>query len=112
MALAEFFGTSQPTASHIICAFTDAVAAALGHLVPTADDLDPSEQLIIDGTLLPRWSWHDHRELYSGKHRTTGHKLQVAVRADGMLNVGLRPTARISPRQPRDPRIGNLERNP
>ena len=85
VALVEFFGTSQPTASRIICAFTHAVAAALGHLVPTADDLDPSEQLIIDGTLLPRLSWRDHRELYSGEHRTTGHNVQVAVRADGML---------------------------
>ena len=72
-ALAEFFETSQPTASRVICAFTDAIVEALKDLVPTADDLDPAEQLIIDGTLLPCWSWHDHRELYSGKHRTTGH---------------------------------------
>lgn len=84
-ALAEMFQTSQSTASRVIAAFTDAVAGALGDYVPTADDLDPGEQLIIDGTLLPCWSWHDHRELYSGKHRTTGHNVQVAVRADGML---------------------------
>ena len=84
-ALAEMFETSQSTASRVICAFTNAIAEALRDLVPTADDLDPNEQLIIDGTLLPCWSWHDHRELYSGKHRTTGHNVQVAVRADGML---------------------------
>ena len=84
-ALAEFFETSQPTVSRVICAFTEAIAQVLSEHVPTADDLDPAEQLIIDGTLLPCWSWRDHRELYSGKHRTTGHNVQVAVRADGML---------------------------
>lgn len=84
-ALAEMFQTSQSTASRVICAVTAAVAAALGAHVPTADDLHPDEQLVIDGTLLPCWSWRGHRELYSGKHRTTGHNVQVAVRADGML---------------------------
>ena len=84
-ALAEMFETSQPTVSRVITVLTEAIAEALGHLVPTADDLDGNEQLIIDGTLLPCWSWHDHRELYSGKHRTTGHNVQVAVRADGVL---------------------------
>jgi len=46
--------------------------------VPTVEDLDPTAQLIIDGTLLQRWSWADHPELYSGKHRTTGVDVQVA----------------------------------
>ena len=84
-ALAEFFDTSRPTTSRVIAAFTDAIKEVLSEYVPTGDDLDPDEQLIIDGTLLPRLSWHDHRELYSGKHHTTGHNVQVAVRADGML---------------------------
>ena len=84
-ALAEFFETSQSTVSRVICTFTEAVGEVLSGYVPTGDDLDPGEQLIIDGTLLPCWSWHDHRELYSGKHHTTGHNVQVAVRADGML---------------------------
>jgi hypothetical protein len=35
---------------------------------PTADDLDPDEQYIVDGTLLPCWSWKDRPKLYSGKH--------------------------------------------
>ncbi len=84
-ALAEFFATSQSTVSRIITAFTAAVVDALGEHVPTGDDLDPGEQLIVDGTLLPCWSWRDHRELYSGKHHTTGYNVQVAVRADGTL---------------------------
>ena len=28
-------------------------------------------QYIIDGTLLPSWSWATRPELYSGKHKTT-----------------------------------------
>lgn len=111
-ALAEFFETSQPTASRVICAITDAVVDALGHLVPTGDDLDPDEQLIVDGTLLPRLSWHDHRELYSGKHHTTGHNIQVAARADGTLMWVLRPAARIGPRQPRAARVRNPRNHP
>ena len=42
------------------------------------EDLDPTAQLIIDGTLLQCWSWKDHSELYSGKHKTTGLNVQVA----------------------------------
>ncbi len=84
-ALGDFFATSQSTVSRVVDTFTAAIVDALGHLVPTGDDLDPAEQLIVDGTLLPCWSWRDHHELYSGKHRTTGHNVQVAVRANGTL---------------------------
>jgi hypothetical protein len=28
----------------------------------------PEVQYIVDGTLLPCWSWSGHKELYSGKH--------------------------------------------
>jgi hypothetical protein len=44
--------------------------------VPTADDLDPDAQYIVDGTLLPCWSWKDRPKLYSGKHKTTGVNVQ------------------------------------
>ena len=40
--------------------------------VPTVEDLNPTAQLLIDGTLLERWSWKDHPEFYSGEHRATG----------------------------------------
>ena len=39
----------------------------------------------MDGTLLPCWSWHDHPELYSGKHKTTGMNVQVACTLSGHL---------------------------
>ena len=49
------------------------------------EDLDPTAQLIIDGTLLQCWSWKDHPELYSGKHQTTGLNVRVACTLSGTL---------------------------
>jgi hypothetical protein len=40
---------------------------------------------VVDGTLLPCWSWSGHRELYSGKHKTTGMNVQVACTLEGEL---------------------------
>ena len=49
------------------------------------EDLDPTAQLIVDGTLLECWSWKEHPELYSGKHGTTGLNVQVARTLSGTL---------------------------
>ena len=68
--LAEVYGVSQATASRVVTAYTPLIARALEVSVPTVEDLDPTVQLIVDGTLLECWSWADHPELYSGKHRT------------------------------------------
>ena len=54
------------------------IPEAVREFVPAADDLDPDAQYILDGTLLPCWSWAGHKELYSGKHKTTGMHVQVA----------------------------------
>lgn len=83
--LAEYYGASQPTISRTIAAMTPMLARVLADWVPTADDLDPDTQLIVDGTLLPCWSWSAHPELWSGKHRTTGLNIQVACTLDGAL---------------------------
>jgi hypothetical protein len=48
------------------------IERVLKKFVPTADELDDQTQYIVDGTLLPCWSWADHPVLYSGKHKTTG----------------------------------------
>ena len=58
---------------------------ALAGIAPTADDLSPQRQLIIDGTLLPCWSWATEPGLYSGKHKTTGMNVQVACTLDGEI---------------------------
>ena len=83
--LAEYFEVSQSTISRAITGLTPLLGRLLADHVPTAEDLDPRTQYIIDGTLLPCWSWHDHPELYSGKHKTTGLNVQVVCDLNGAL---------------------------
>ena len=83
--LAETYGTSQASVSRAIASITPLQAKALRPFVPTADELQPGEQYLVDGTLLPCWSWSGHPELYSGKHKTTGLNVQVAASLDGEL---------------------------
>jgi hypothetical protein len=61
------------------------IPEAVREFVPTADDLDPDAQYVLDGTLLPCWSWAGHEELYSGKHKTTGMNVQLACTIYGKL---------------------------
>jgi hypothetical protein len=83
--IGESLGVSQPTVSRAISAITPLIPEAVREFVPTADDLDPDGQYILDGTLLPCWSWDGHDELYSGKHKTTGMNVQVACTIYGNL---------------------------
>lgn len=83
--IGESFGVSQPTVSRAISSITPLIPEAVREFVPTADDLDPDAQYILDGTLLPCWSWSERKELYSGKHKTTGMNVQVACTIYGKL---------------------------
>jgi hypothetical protein len=83
--IAETYDTSQSTISRAISAVTALLAELLRGHVPTADELDPVRQYIVDGTLLPCWSWADHPELYSGKHKTTGMNVQIVCTQEGQL---------------------------
>ena len=83
--IGESFGVSQPTISRAISVVTPFLAQVLADGVPAADDLDPEGQYIVDGTLLPCWSWAAHPELWSGKHKTTGMNVQVACTIRGQL---------------------------
>ena len=83
--LAEAFGVSQSTISRAVTALTPVLGRMLIDYVPVAEDLDVHTQFIVDGTLLPCWSWHDQRQLYSGKHKTTGLNVQVACDLNGRL---------------------------
>jgi hypothetical protein len=84
--LAECYGVSQATISRAISVITPLLGKVLKDFAPTADDLDPREQYVADGTLLPCWSWAGHPELYSGKHKTTGMNVQVACTLSGRLS--------------------------
>jgi hypothetical protein len=55
--IAETFGVSQPTISRAVTVITPLIETALAEFVPTADELDPGTPYIVDGTLLPCWSW-------------------------------------------------------
>jgi len=83
--LAETYGVSQPTISRAVTGMTPLLGKMLRDYVPTADELDGRTQYIVDGTLVPCWSWASHPELYSGKHKTTGMNLQVACTLSGGL---------------------------
>jgi alkylated DNA repair dioxygenase AlkB len=83
--LAETYGVSQPTISRAITGVTPLLRRVLEGYVPTAGDLDDKTQYIVDGTLLPCWSWASNPELYSGKHKTTGMNVQVACTLAGGL---------------------------
>jgi hypothetical protein len=83
--IAENYGVSQPTISRAISAITPLLVQALLDYVPTADELDVGTCYIVDGTLLPCWSWRAHPELYSGKRKTTGMNVRVACTITGCL---------------------------
>ena len=83
--LAEDHGTSQSTISRAITGITPSVARVLTEFVPTADELDLKRQYVVDGSLLPCWSWRSDPDLYSGKHKTTGMNVQFACTQEGEL---------------------------
>ncbi len=83
--LAETFGVSQPTISRAVTGLTPMLGYVLAACVPTAEDLDDRTQYVVDGTLLPCWSWASCPGLYSGKHKTTGMNVQVACTLSGRL---------------------------
>ena len=83
--LAETYGVSQATVSRAITSITPLLARALARYVPTAEELRSDRQYIVDGTLLPCWSWASDAGLYSGKHKTTGMNVQVVCTLEGEL---------------------------
>jgi len=84
--IAEEYGVSQPTISRAISAMTPLIVGALMEFIPTADSLEGGKQYVIDGTLFPCWSWRSHKDLYSGKHKTTGMAALVACTPEGRLS--------------------------
>jgi hypothetical protein len=83
--IAEAYDVSQSTISRAVTALTPLLGVVVAEFAPVAEDLSARRQYIVDGSLLPCWSWAGHRELYSGKHKTTGLSVQVACRLDGAL---------------------------
>ena len=83
--IAELLAVSQPTVSRAIAEIEPVIGAVLAECVPEVAEASTGRVVVLDGTLAPCWSWADAPELYSGKHRTTGHNHQVMVTLDGRL---------------------------
>ena len=83
--IGEILGVSQPTVSRAIKALTEALSRTLVVLLLTAEDVPEGCDYVVDGTLFPCWSWRDHRELWSGKHKATGVNVQILVLPGGRL---------------------------
>ena len=63
--IGDSLGVSQPTISRAVTVITPLLSMILAEYAPVADDLDPEVQYIVDGTLLPCWSWSGHKEGYA-----------------------------------------------
>ena len=96
--LAETYGVSQSTISRAISTVTPLLARALARFVPVAEELAPGRQYIVDGTLLPCWSWASHPSLYSGKQDPD----ELAVEGAHDLDVHARGLVRSTP-EPNSP---------
>lgn len=83
--IAELTNVSQSTISRAISHYEGPIAAALRDLVPDFAVAIRNEVTLVDGTLAPCWSWRDVPDLYSGKHKTTGHNHQVVTDITGQL---------------------------
>jgi hypothetical protein len=78
--LGEMFGVSQATVSRVVSDLTGLVNAALDAFIPDAEEAAAAVRgrvCLLDGSLSPCWSWARRPDLYSGKHKTTGHNFQV-----------------------------------
>ena len=84
--IAENYGVSQPTISRAVSAITPLLVRVLMDYIPAADRLDNGKQYVVDGTLLPCWSWASRKDLYSGKHKKTGMSVLVACTLEGRLS--------------------------
>ena len=83
--LAEDFSVSQATISRVMARWTPRPGEVLAEFVPAVEDLDASEQVIVDGTLSLCWDWNSEQGLFSGKHQRTGVNLQVVADLTGQI---------------------------
>ena len=97
--LAEVYCVSQATVSRVIAAYTPLIAACLNDSVPTVEDLGPTAQLIIDGTLLGCWSWKDHPELDLRQAQDHGAERPGGLHPLRDPGLGLRPSGRMHARR-------------
>ena len=99
--IGEQLDVSQPTVSRAIKVMTGAIILALKDLLLTAEEVPEGCDYVVDGTLFPCWSWRNHRELWSGKHKTTGMNASDPGPAQRQARVGLGPLSGVHARRGR-----------
>jgi len=83
--IGELLGVSQPTISRVIAAIEPVIGSVLADWIPDPGQATDGRVALVDGTLVPCWSWADAPDLRSGKHKTTGHNHQVVTDLTGRL---------------------------
>ena len=83
--IAELLFVDQSTISRTISDLEEIIAEALDEFVPELPEEIEGRVAVVDGSLCPCWSWADAPELYSGKHKTTGHAHQFVCDLSGNL---------------------------
>lgn len=89
-ATQEFIGdmrdASQPTISRYLAALIPVISRVLEEFTPSGESAAEAVQgrgCLVDGTLARCWSYEDHEELWSGKHKATGFNVQLVCLLDG-----------------------------
>lgn len=86
--IAELLFVSQSVISETISTLEDVIVEALQDFEPdlaeAAEGLD-GRVAVIDGSLHPCWSWKGEEDLWSGKHKETGHQHQYVCDLAGNL---------------------------
>jgi DDE superfamily endonuclease len=72
----------------VITALLPVIAEVTAPFVPNekeATEAVSGRIALVDGTLAPCWSWQERRDLFDGKHATTGHNFIVIADLGGQI---------------------------
>jgi hypothetical protein len=83
--IGELLFVDQATISRTIRDLEGVIADVLDEFVPDLAEETDGRVAVVDGSLCPCWSWACSPELYSGKHKTTGHTHQFVCDLAGDL---------------------------
>jgi DDE superfamily endonuclease len=78
----------QSTISRYITELTPLIDQATEEFRPSAEDAEEATRgaiALADGTLWPCWSWTGGRNIWSGKHKTTGHGSLIITNLSGRI---------------------------
>lgn len=86
--LGGFMGVDQSQISRVIIELTPLIEVVTAPYVPTEHDAAAAvtgQVALVDGSLAPCWSWAKRRDLWAGKHGTTGHNFLVITDLAGAV---------------------------